>query len=347
MKKIILSVSVLAIADYISAQTLNQSTHAPAIGDSYSFQYADPTSLPANLGNPGTGNTFNFSGLSIYPGSNTSNGVTPASTGSASAYPSANVAVQTGTNNTFYNSQTNNLQFYGGSMNLGGYPITLNYTTPATIGLYPMALGTTNSGTVAGTINALSNTGNFTGTSSFTANATGTLIVPGGVSYNNILRIQTQQNMTFTLSFAQGTLIVNQYDYYAPSYSNYPNVNNNWPLLTVQQSTLSSTIGGTSVQTTVTINSNYQTLGVNNQSSFNQSEYTILPNPVKDYFTILNNSSAKEIKSIQVMDVSGKIIKTANSNEKIDCSNWNNGTYFVRIEDKSGKVVTEKIVVQR
>lgn len=340
MKKQFFAMSVLA-CNILNAQTLNQNTHAPAVGDVYTFKYADPASLPTNLGNPGPGNVFNFSGLSIYPGSNTSNGVTPASTGSASAYPSANVAVQTGTNNTFYESQSNYLKFYGGAMTLGGYPVVLNYTSPATYGLYPMGLGTTNTSTVNGTINAFSNTGNFTGISSFTANATGTLNVPGA-SYTNVIRVQTQQNMTFTVSFVQGTLTVNQYDYYAPNYSNFPNANNNWPVLTVQQSTISSTIGGTSVQTTVTINGNYQTLGVNNVS-YSPSEIIILPNPAKDNFKVFSN--ANEIKKIQILDINGRMVKETNNND-VDCSQLSNGTYIIRIEDKNGKIVQEKLVVQ-
>ncbi|GAB4450280.1 MAG: hypothetical protein OHK0036_08700 [Bacteroidia bacterium] len=339
MKKQFFVMGLLACS-ILNAQTLNQNTHAPAIGDVYTFQYADPTSLPANLGNPGPGNVFNFSSLSIYAGSNTSNGVTPASTGSASTYPSANVAVQTGTNNTFYESQSNYLKFYGGAMTLGGYPVVLNYTSPATYGLYPMGLGTTNTSTVNGTINAFSNTGNFTGISSFTANATGTLNVPGA-SYTNVLRVQTQQNITFTISFIQGTLTVNQYDYYAPNYSNFPNANNNWPVLTVQQSTISSTIGGTSIQTTVTINGNYQTLGITNNASY--SETMILPNPAKDNIKII--SSNNDVQKIQIIDVNGKVIKETR-NTDIDCSNLNNGTYFIRTEDKQGKVRTEKIIIQ-
>lgn len=340
MKKVFLLISALAFNYATNAQTLNQNTHAPAIGDVYTFNYADPTSLPANLGNPGPGNNFNFSGLNVYPGSNTSNGVTPASTGSASAYPSANVAVQTGTNNTFYDSQSGYLRFYGGSMTLGGYPVTLNYTTPAPLGVYPMGLGTTSSSTVAGTINALGNNGNFTGTSSFTANATGTLNVPGA-TYTNVIRVQTQQLMTFTLSFVQGTLTVNQYDYYAPNYSNYPNPNNNWPVLTVQQSTISSTIGGTSVQTTITINGNYQTLGVNNIQTQPASELIILPNPAKDNIQVLS----PDVKNIQIMDINGKVIKET-SHTNIDCSNFSNGTYIIRTEDKTGKIKTGKVVVQ-
>ncbi|GIV29240.1 MAG: hypothetical protein KatS3mg028_0306 [Bacteroidia bacterium] len=346
MKNAFLILSASSIVIGLNAQTLNQNTHAPAVGDVYTFQYADPTTLPANLGNPGPGNNFNFSSLTIYPGSQTSQGVTVASTGSASAYPNANVAVSTGTDNTFYDSQSGYLNFYGGSMNLGGYPVTLNYSTPAKLGVYPMSLGTTSSGTVAGTIFAMGNNGNFVGTSSFTANATGTLTVPGGMTYTNVIRVQTQQNMTFTVSFVQGTLTVNQYDYYAPSYSNFPNANNNWPVLTVQQSTISSTLGGTSVQTTVTINGNYQTLGINESPFISFNNISVSPNPVKDFAQIIADNPS-DIKNIRIMDITGKVLKNhVNAAQLIDCTHLSNGTYFIQAEDKNGKIITEKIIVQ-
>lgn len=349
MKKVSLStILLMGMMSQNNAQTLNQNTHAPAVGDVYTFQYADPATLPANLGNPGTGNTFNFSTLSVYPGNSTSTGTTVASTGSASAYPNANVAVKTGTDNTFYNSQSNKLEFYGGSLTLGGYPVTLTYTTPAVFGLYPMSLGTTNTGTVAGTINAMSNNGNFIGTVSFTADATGTLVVPGGANYVNVIRVQTQQNMTFTVSFIQGTITVNQYDYYAPNYSNFPNPNNNWPVLTVQQSTVSSTVGGTSAQTTVTINSNYQTLSVNNNSPFifTSSELQISPNPANDYVQL---QSARPVKSVEIFDITGKSIKKVNlsSSMLLNCSDLHNGIYFIRLEEETGKIVTKKLIINR
>ncbi|RME19423.1 MAG: T9SS C-terminal target domain-containing protein [Bacteroidetes bacterium] len=346
MKKTFLILSASSIVIGLNAQTLNQNTHAPAVGDVYTFQYADPATLPANLGNPGPGSNFNFSSLTIYSGSQTSQGVTVASTGSASAYPNANVAVKTGTDNVFYDSQNSYLDFYGGSMTLGGYPVTLNYSTPTKLGIYPMSLGTTGSGTVAGTIFVMGNNGNFVGTSSFTANATGTLTVPGGITYPNVIRVQTQQNMTFTVSFIQGTLTVNQYDYYAPSYSNFPNVNNNWPVLTVQQSTITSNIGGTSIQTTVTINGNYQTLGIKESSSPISDNISVSPNPVKDYAQI-TAPNFPDIKNVSILDITGKVLKNnINVTQPIDCTNLSNGTYFIQAEDKNGKIITEKIIVQ-
>jgi hypothetical protein len=344
MKKLILPLLGLS-AVTISAQTLNQNTHAPAVGDIYVYYQADPASLPSNLGNAGSGNLFNFSGLNIISSpSYTSLGVTPVSTGSMAAYPSANVAVQTGTDNVFYNSLTNKLEYYGGSMTLGGYSVLLNYSTPAVLGIYPMSLGTTNTNTVSGTINAMGNSGNFKGTVSFTANATGTIQVPGA-TYTNVIRVEMHQNITFTIAFVQGTLTVEQYDYYTPSYSNFPNPNNNWPLLTVQASTIISTIGGTSTQTIVNVNKNYQTLNVSNTTLPVQNELTIFPNPVKDNFSIITNNST--LQKIQILDINGRIIKEVNpTNRNVDCSALSNGTYIIQAEDKSGKIITEKIVVQ-
>jgi len=344
MKKVILPLLGLS-AVTISAQTLNQSTHAPAVGDIYVYYQADPGSLPSSLGNVGSGNLFNFSGLNIFTNTTfTSQGITTAATGSMAAYPNANVAVKTGGDVTFYNSSSTKLEFYGGSMTIGGYPVILNYSTPAVYATYPMSLGTTNTNTVSGTIDAMGNSGNFKGTVSFTANATGTIQVPGA-TYSNVIRVQTQQNLTFTVNIIQGTLTVNQYDYYVPDYSNFPNPNNNWPILTVQASTITSTpIGGTSIQTVVNICKNYQTLNVPNINLQSQN-IIVLPNPVKDNLLIITNNTT--LHKIQILDINGKIIKEINPiSNTIDCSSLSNGTYFLQAEDKSGKIFTEKIVVQ-
>lgn len=341
MKKTVITILSCISGFSFIAQTLNQSTHAPAIGDVYVFQYADPTTLPANLGNPGPGNTFNFASLTVYPPTYTAQGISVASTGSASTYPSANVAVKTGTDNAFYNSQSNKLEFYGGNFTFGGYPVTLNFSTPAVLGVYPMGLGTTNTNTVAGTINLSGNNGNFVGTVSFTANATGTLTVPGGQTYANVIRVQTNQLMTFTITFVQGTITVDQYDYYAPSYSNFPNPNNNWPVLTIQNSTVVSTVGGTSVQSTVTINSNYQTLSNEaNHFTFNNSHVSLFPNPAKDFVTIM----ADKIKNIEIIDISGKKILETNKNT-IDLTSFQSGLYFIRVETDSQSII-EKLIVE-
>ena len=66
----------------------------------------------------------------------------------------------------------------------------------------------------------------------------------------------------------------------------------------------------------------------------------IYPNPVVDDL-ILNNSKGFNIKSVNLYDVSGRIIKSINlnnnaSNIRINISNLNTGTYFILIDSDKG-----------
>ncbi|MCX7728783.1 MAG: T9SS type A sorting domain-containing protein, partial [Bacteroidia bacterium] len=61
-------------------------------------------------------------------------------------------------------------------------------------------------------------------------------------------------------------------------------------------------------------------------------------------FTITSSNISSDVV-IQVFDVTGKLIKET-TDKTINCSDWNNGVYFIRTKDKNAKVVTEKVVVQ-
>src|SRR5437868_13288778 len=96
MKKIYTLIAAAFCISSVNAQTLTQANHAPIIGDSY--QTVNCTTVGVNPGGNGAGQTWNFSALTVQTTTTTNNGVTVASTGSASTYPSANVAVASGTN---------------------------------------------------------------------------------------------------------------------------------------------------------------------------------------------------------------------------------------------------------
>src|SRR5688500_710377 len=84
----------LSIPSVTVAQTLDQSNSAPTVGDSwtyYSGTYEEPSAA-------GSGQTWDFSNLVMGAGA-TSNYVTPASTGYASTFPTANVAGSDGMGN--------------------------------------------------------------------------------------------------------------------------------------------------------------------------------------------------------------------------------------------------------
>ena len=64
----------------------------------------------------------------------------------------------------------------------------------------------------------------------------------------------------------------------------------------------------------------------------------------------IENNFILEIKEIQLFEITGKLIyKKAklepSSNHKISTSELSNGVYFVTIETKNGKKITQKIIV--
>lgn len=86
-------------------------------------------------------------------------------------------------------------------------------------------------------------------------------------------------------------------------------------------------------------------LGSSDFNAVPVSLVNVYPNPVVDFATI--NIADTQINSITVMDINGRLVKRANSNEvknaKVDLSDLNAGMYLMTIDTDKG-VSTEKII---
>lgn len=84
-------------------------------------------------------------------------------------------------------------------------------------------------------------------------------------------------------------------------------------------------------------------LGIN--ENMLASEFTIYPNPSKEYITITSNELA--YSSIQIFDLNGRLINSSefeSTNQKsIDISNLSNGIYLMKIISNKG-IFTQKII---
>jgi hypothetical protein len=76
--------------------------------------------------------------------------------------------------------------------------------------------------------------------------------------------------------------------------------------------------------------------------SKNNLKVSLYPNPVND---ILNIETETEIKSVEIYNLLGQKIKSAQS-RKVSVSDLSNGTYMVRVQDTNNAVETMKIVKQ-
>lgn len=81
-------------------------------------------------------------------------------------------------------------------------------------------------------------------------------------------------------------------------------------------------------------------LGLEDNKNIKLNEVLIYPNPTTDYVYIKN---VENVKTIQLFDISGKLVKTFNSSEikedKITLSNLNSGNYILKIDNVSKKII--------
>jgi hypothetical protein len=82
----------------------------------------------------------------------------------------------------------------------------------------------------------------------------------------------------------------------------------------------------------------------------NSIKTLIQPNPSKG--NIVVSSNTEDFFSIEVIDISGRIVSSQNSilnlaGTKVELNELNNGIYFVRLTNKSGFIKTEKIIIEK
>lgn len=324
----------------MTAQTLTATNHNPVIGEI--IKTTDVSTISVIPGGAGTGQTWNFSSVTIGSISTTNTVVTAASTGSASSYPSAGLAVSGGTNNSFYSTSSTDYKYWGGNLTIGPINLILTYTSSAVNAVYPMSYNVTNSVNIGGNINVSGNLGTFTGNSNIEADGTGTLVLPGR-TFNNVIRVKNTQNISFNLLVA-GTVTQISYEYYEPTLSKSP-------LFSIASSTLSSIAFGTSTQVAVYVNSDYLQVGINEQTK-EISNLNLFPNPAKSNFNIsLTNENAEPV-SYEIINAIGQTVR----NEKLSASKGESlysieataiesGIYFIKVT-VGNAVSVKKLTIQ-
>lgn len=70
---------------------------------------------------------------------------------------------------------------------------------------------------------------------------------------------------------------------------------------------------------------------------------SIYPNPTSDVVNVKTLESIN-VKSIQVVDLTGRVVSTNMDKKSINISSLPKGTYLVKVQDTSGKTFTQKII---
>jgi hypothetical protein len=312
-----------------TAQTLTYSNHAPAWGN-IPFQTEQCDSTGITPGSTGAGMSWNFTptnlhSLKSYTTSNTMPG--------NANYPAANVSVYSSTTDVAYhNTNTNSYNYYGGNLVINTYDLNVKYANPATYAIYPMSLNTSTTSITSGTISLtlfgfpLSPT--FNGTCSVTADATGTLTLPGK-AFNDIIRLTTSQ----ILSASGATVNLVNYDYYSASASKAP-------IYSIQTSTINATGQPASTQTITTVLSNWTVVGINQVQNSN-IELSVFPNPAASFVNF--STTSLEATKVIAFDMTGKIVATEimeMGKAKMNTVNLASGVYMYQVTDKNNQTLT-------
>lgn len=323
-----------------SKAQLTQSNHAPAVGDTYTLLDCNPSGVAA--GASGSGATWNFATVTT---NSTAYAYTASAVNSSMAvlYPNCNVVVASSSSDYAYQKSTaTGLYYYGGNIYVNPVSASLVYTAPAVSAIYPMSLNTTSSSITGGSITASSPpaSGTFSGTSSATADGTGTLILPGAVTFSNVTRVLTSQFLTFTSSLVNGTVTQTNYEYFDPSIKG--------PVFAIRIATVATSFGAPSTQTIV-LRSNYSptvsTVSVANLVD-EASHITVFPNPCTNAVNVNIDAAGA---TLMLYDITGSRVGTYKLNQgsnKLDMSAYSPGYYIYTVSGNNGKQIkTGKLTV--
>lgn len=325
MKKLYFSLFMAACTASLVAQpTINAGNHTPVGGDTYSTKQADPNSV--SVGGNGASINWNFNSIVTLTNAPANYSVT---VGTFTGWPSASVSVGSGTADiSYYSGTATELKYWGGALTLGAAPCQLQFSQPAVFMAYPTSLNTTTNSNISGTVTAVGNTGNFVGTCSVSALATGTMILPTQ-TFSSVIRVTQNISISFTVGGFPGTAnrILNEW---------YSTADSKYPILAHDQSTISS-FAGTSTQVAVYVQSPY-VLGAKENAADVAVKISAFPNPVNDMLHI--TSDAISAKNVLMFDVTGKQIENhsmINGSLNLNTSNYAGGVYFYKVMDADNR----------
>lgn len=336
MKKIYLTIlSSLFILGANAQLSLTKAFNEPIIGDvNYKTEFDTLAALPNSSG---IDQLWDFSALTPnFVLSNTTY-TTVGSTPNGANYPTATLADDDGQGTyTYYTSTPSQFEMVG----IDDPNVSLNFTNTAIAAIWPVTYGYTNTDAFAGSAMSGTMTGTANGTITTAAQGTGTLMLPGGITLNNVLQVKSNQKVNISLffGFVTATLTAVQYDYYEGAQK--------FPIVTVSYNDLQGAITNTSA--TVKMNDNVIT-GITDRNF--DAGFNVFPNPAKDNFTVQLSNANNDFAKVEIINSLGAIAQTINLGNNsqlqktISITELNSGIYMVKTT-VGNKVSVRKLIVE-
>jgi hypothetical protein len=329
MKKLYISILLTAFFSITThAQlTLTKAVHDAVIGDiTYMAKYDSTTAIPKLTG---AGQSWNFNSFTMGTFTETATYMSVGSTPQGTSFPLATIAVLRGSSNYDYFKQSVGVLEFAGNSSAPTDKVV--FSNLATWNNWPVAFGNSNTDSFTALETTPTQTNNWNGTLSYTASGTGTVTLPGGNVHTNCLQLKKSITLVIT-GTSTGTMNMMQYHYYSSS--------TKYPIVTVEYQSITSGTT-TSKQVDIYVNTAALSVGVNEKESA-ASNFIIYPNPASTDINVFlpNNTTAT---SIQVIDVTGKVVASINNSNSINVSALAKGIYYVKV--KSMDAILQKPLV--
>jgi hypothetical protein len=327
MKKF-LTLFLSCLSVFATAQvTLSQSSHGWNPGTNWIFVDGDTN---ITQGPSGMNQTWNFSTLT-YQSPFSLQLINVAGTPYAGLFPQATTAINESSGFYDYLLTDATGNYYTG---YGSASDTAIYSDPQLFTPFPFAYGNNRTDFYQYANAYMSVSGN----ESFTADGTGTLILPSG----SFTALRVHETINETDSANQMSYIqTDAYEWFTASSS--------WPVLEIIYETYTV---GSSTFTDKYVRLNIDPTGVAEQNNSSLAA-TVFPNPVKGQCTISASLDSPQKVTMEIFDLAGKLLLSENHGEQPagnfqqqpDISKLGSGVYLLRIS--AGEAVsTQKLIIE-
>lgn len=292
MNKLLFFFSGIAfLSQLANAQiTIFQNIHEPVSGDVNSSLYYDSSGVVPKSG--GTNQTWNFSAFpqtTVTFNPDVSTYTTASSEPSFSLFPGSTLAEKTNYGNTRFYRSTTNSPYQFEMMGVFDSGTIQTYTNTMVKYTWPFSYGNSFTDNWSGPIGGPGSSGSVTGTKLCTGSGTGTLVLPGGYSYPNVLQVKTTEtiSMVYANTFS---VTMTAYSYFHGS--------TKFPLLTVSYAGNNGIIYANKSITVGLTDYNFD------------AAFAIYPNPAKNNFQVNLSNSKSEFCQVQIINIGGQLVKT-------------------------------------
>ena len=322
----------------------------PKVGDKQVHYTADTTGVMP--GAKGANQTWDFSSITPTGDSIVTNIIAPSSTPHAADYPSATVAANSVSGGAimYMDLSAGNNVVLGFVAEQQGQTIKQKYTNTLVQFTTPISFNYTHNDTYSGGFNVSGMDAYTNGTINVEADAYGTVLMPGGKTYANVIRLHSMQRNTDSFDLGPSSMSILTT---SESYS-FVQEGRMDPVLTITYSS-QETVQGTVTSKSVTFNNSAASVSNINGPGFygKNSSFSIFPNPsATRAINVVTTSQKTGVCNIHVLNQLGQIVKSFNNlNSSEGTNNFNigleelpKGMYMVQVQTNAGASVQKLIL---